>query len=50
MTLNPTNPGVSVELNTSFLSSAKAGDVLRIEGRQACLLRLLLLLPCHTAM
>lgn len=28
-----TKPGVSVELNTTFIAAAKKGDVLRIEGR-----------------
>lgn len=33
LTQDPTKPGVSVEMNTSFLAAAKAGQTLRVEAR-----------------
>lgn len=32
MTLNPTKPGVSIDINVSYLSSAKQGDTVDIVG------------------
>lgn len=45
MTLSPTNPGVSVDLNTSFVAAAKEGDELRIEGKYDYASAVLF--PCH---
>eukprot|EP00941_MAST-03F_sp_MAST-3F-sp1_P005493 g5493.t1 len=33
LTINPTKPGVSVEMNTSFLSAAKSGSEIKIVGK-----------------
>ena len=37
LTLNPNSPGVSVELSTSYLSAAKEGETIVVEGKYVAL-------------
>jgi acyl-coenzyme A thioesterase 13 len=38
LTKDPTKPGVSVELNTTFVRAAKAGETVVVTGRYSFLL------------
>jgi len=33
LTIDPTRPGVSVEINCSFASAVKVGETIKIEGK-----------------